>query len=235
MLKHILFDLDGTLLPMDQDVFVKTYFGLLARKMALRGYAPEKFIESVWASVRAMVKNNGDRTNEKVFWETMTAVYGEKILSEEGYLEEFYKTDFQSVKSVCGVNPEARETVKKIKESGICVSLATNPIFPAIATLSRISWAGLDKNDFELITTYENSIGGKPNLRYYEELLLKLGVKPEEVLMVGNDVSEDMVAEKLGLRVFLLTDCLINKENTDISSYPNGSFFELSEYIKSLT
>ena len=52
--------------------------------------------------------------------------------------------------------------------------------------------------------------------------------------MVGNDVSDDMVAKNLGMRVFLLTDCLINKNNEDISVYPNGSFDELFEYIDSL-
>ena len=52
--------------------------------------------------------------------------------------------------------------------------------------------------------------------------------------MVGNDVSEDMVAEKLGMKVFLITDCVINKENIDISQYPNGSFDDLLEYIEKL-
>ena len=33
-IKAVLFDLDGTLLPMDQDHFVKTYFQLLAQKLA---------------------------------------------------------------------------------------------------------------------------------------------------------------------------------------------------------
>ena len=33
-LKMILFDLDGTLLPMDQDVFTESYFKLLCKKMA---------------------------------------------------------------------------------------------------------------------------------------------------------------------------------------------------------
>ena len=36
-LTTILFDLDGTLLPMDNDVFVKTYFGLLAKTLAPHG------------------------------------------------------------------------------------------------------------------------------------------------------------------------------------------------------
>jgi FMN phosphatase YigB (HAD superfamily) len=62
----------------------------------------------------------------------------------------------------------------------------------------------------------------------------KLGVSPEECLMVGNDVNEDMIAETLGMKVFLLKDCIINKDNKDISIYPNGSFGELMEYVKSL-
>ena len=49
--------------------------------------------------------------------------------------------------------------------------------------------------------------------------------------MVGNDVDDDMVAKTVGMDVFLLTDCLINKKEKDISSYPNGGFDELKEYI----
>ena len=52
--------------------------------------------------------------------------------------------------------------------------------------------------------------------------------------MVGNDVNEDMVAEKLGMKVFLLTDCIINKDNKDISVYPNGGFDQLKEFIEKL-
>ena len=55
------------------------------------------------------------------------------------------------------------------------------------------------------------------NLKYYEEILEKNGLKPEECVMIGNDVSEDMITEKLGMKAFLLTDCLINKEEMDIS------------------
>jgi len=61
-----------------------------------------------------------------------------------------------------------------------------------------------------------------------------LGVAPEECLMVGNDVNEDMVAEKLGMQVFLLTDCLINKSGADVSRYPHGSFPELMAFIRDL-
>ena len=61
-----------------------------------------------------------------------------------------------------------------------------------------------------------------------------LGVCPEECLMVGNDVGEDMIVQTLGCRVFLLTDCLINPKGVDISVYPNGSYDALIDFIKKL-
>ena len=137
---------------------------------------------------------------------------------------------FQDVKTDCGFNTQAAGTVKKLKKDGFKLILATNPIFPAVATESRIKWAGLNKDDFLLYTTYENSHYCKPNPDYYREICEKLSLNPTECLMVGNDAEEDAAAEKLGMKVFLLTDCLINKKGKDISGYPHGGFKELTEY-----
>jgi hypothetical protein len=52
--------------------------------------------------------------------------------------------------------------------------------------------------------------------------------------MVGNDVREDMIAQSLGMQVFLLTDCLINRDNQDISAYPHGNFDDLKAFINAL-
>ena len=57
--------------------------------------------------------------------------------------------------------------------------------------------------------------------------LNKFNLKAEECLMIGNDVIDDMVATKLNMQVFLLTDCLINKNNEDINKFDNGSFEDL--------
>ena len=119
-----------------------------------------------------------------------------------------------------------------MKDRGCRVVLATNPLFPAIATESRARWAGLDPADFERITTYENSRFCKPNPAYYREILESIGEVPENCIMVGNDVGEDMVAQTLGMQVFLLTDCLINKQNADISAYPRGNFADLLEFLE---
>lgn len=231
-IKTVLFDLDGTLLPMDQDVFVRKYFGMIAEKLAPHGYDPKKLIDAIWMGTYAMIKNNGEKSNEEAFWEDFVSRFGERAKNDIPLFDEFYEQRFDEVSAVCGCNPEAAATVSWIKSRGLRVALATNPIFPAIATRKRIAWAGLTPEDFEFYTTYENSRFCKPNIDYYREVLAQLGSDPEECLMVGNDVGDDMIVEELGMKVFLLTDCLINKDNVDISKYPNGSFPELREFIE---
>lgn len=217
---------------MNQDEFVKAYFGGIAKKLAPCGYEPDKLIKSIWAGTAAMVNNDGKKTNETAFWNTFTEIYGEQARLDEPYFDAFYLEDFDKIQSSCGYTPKALKTVEWTKNSGLRVVLATNPIFPAIATKKRIRWAGLDESDFELITTYENSKYCKPNLNYYLDIINELHVLPSECLMVGNDVCEDMVAEKLGIKVFLLTDYLINKQGTDISVYPQGTFNDLTDFIQ---
>lgn len=234
MIKAIFFDLDGTLLPMDQDEFLKAYLGGLAKKMAPHGYAPDLLVKAIWKGTGAMVMNDGSTRNDEAFWNTFSAIFGRDTRVDEPVFEEFYHNEFQAVSKVCGCDPRAAEAIREIKAMGYRVVLATNPLFPSIATYSRARWAGLDPADFEFITTYENSYHCKPNPDYYQEILDKLDLKGEECVMVGNDVGEDMIAENLGMKVFLLTDCLINKDNKDISVYPNGSYPELLDYIRSL-
>lgn len=233
-MKVILFDLDGTLLPMDQEVFVKDYLGRMAKFLAPHGYDPALLVKALWAGTGAMVANDGTAVNEEVFWRVFSGVLGRDARKDEALFEAFYLGEFQNVRSSCGFTPEAADAIRRIKDLGYRVVLATNPLFPAVATQSRIKWAGLNPGDFELITTYENSRFCKPNPDYYREILGKLSLNGEDCLMVGNDVAEDMVAQTLGMKVFLLTDCLINKENADISVYPSGSFPELLHYIRSL-
>ena len=234
MTKAILFDLDGTLLPMDQDVFVKDYLGRMAAFLAPHGYDPQSLIKAILAGTGAMVKNDGKALNEDVFWYVFNSILGRDAKQDLALFEEFYRTEFQKAKDSCGFNPAAVEAIRQIKDMGYRLILATNPLFPAIATHSRIRWAGLNPEDFEMITTYENSRFCKPNPDYYREILGKIALDGSQCLMVGNDVGEDMIAGTLGMKTFLLTDCLINKTAEDITQYPNGSFPELLHYIRSL-
>lgn len=229
-LKAVLLDLDGTLLPMDQDVFSQAYFKALAAHAAPAGYAPKQLIAAILSGVSAMVKNDGSKTNEQLFWEDMRRIFGEKIWQDKGIFDVFYKTQFDALKTFCGFEEKAAKLVELLKRSGITLALATNPVFPKMATEMRIGWAGLKKEDFALITTFENTSFCKPNPKYYKYILDELGVLPEEALMIGNDAREDLSAKTLGIDVFLLTDCLINAGNADISDCPKGNFDDCIGY-----
>ena len=43
-----------------------------------------------------------------------------------------------------------------------------------------------------------------------------------------------MCAKELGMSVFLLTDCLINDKNKDVSGYRQGGYGELLAYLREL-
>lgn len=230
----VLFDLDGTLLPMDQDRFLGAYFSLLSKKLAPRGFEPKPLMDAIWDGIRAMIRNDGSKSNEAVFWDVFVQHFGRQVVEEMPYFDEFYHTEFRHVRQSCGFKEEAAQAIAILKEKGIPAILATNPVFPSIATENRIRWAGLEPSDFALYTTYENSRFCKPNLDYYREILTMHGLRAEECLMVGNDVDEDMITRELGMEVFLLTDCLINRHNTDITQFPHGGFPELINYLRAL-
>lgn len=233
-IKAVLFDLDGSLLPMDMETFVNAYFGTLVQKMAQYGYEPQRLIRTIRIGLDAMVKNDGSILNEDLFWNILIEEYGEKLKEDWPIFEAYYHNEFQTVQGACGFDPEAAKTVYALKDMGYRVILATNPLFPPLATQSRIRWAGLEPEDFELVTTYENSSFCKPNLDYYRDILARQALEPSECIMVGNDVSEDMIAEQLGIKTYLLTRDLINPHNEDINRYPHGDLPGFLAYLSTL-
>lgn len=233
-MRAVLFDLDGTLLPMDQDVFLKTYFQELAAKGAALGWEAGKLVQTILAGLEAMVNNDGSKTNEERFWEVFVAVFGPEIEKHTQEFERFYQHEFRRVKSAVRPTPLASQYVSLLKEKGYDLVLATNPVFPQVATWERLRWAGLDPQDFVLITTFENSRFTKPNLEYYGEILAALALQPGDCLLIGNDVEEDLCAALLGIEVFLVTDDLINPAEIDISRCLQGDRRVLLDFIKAL-
>ena len=222
MITTVMFDLDGTLLPMDYERFMKVYFSEICKKLAPYGFEAQELIDGIWAGTGAMVKNDGNRANEVVFWEKFEKVLGERVRRVRSVIDDFYSHEFCEARSACGFSQPLVDLVRDLKKAGYRIVLATNPIFPSIATESRIRWAGFDPSDFELITTYENIGCSKPNPEYYRELLRRLNVPADETIMIGNDVDEDMISESVGMQVYLLTDCLLNKSGKPIDAYPHG-------------
>lgn len=82
-IKLVLFDLDGTLLPMNQNEFTKGYFKLLVNKLSPYGYDPEKLVGSIWSGTSAMVKNNEEQSNEDAYWMRFREIYGRKAVDDK--------------------------------------------------------------------------------------------------------------------------------------------------------
>ena len=218
-----LFDLDGTLLPMDQDEFLKLYFAAIAKHFSGQ-YDIPALTKTIWAGTDAMIKNDGRQTNADVFWACAQKMMSLKRSDVENDFLHFYNTDFALAKGATSADPEIIRCVHRLKQKGYTIVAATNPFFPEIATKNRLAWAGFDPDDFDLITTYEHCHYCKPNLNYYRELLEHLGKTPQDCIMVGNDNQEDMCAEQLGIQGYLITDCLINRNDAPMTCHWHGSF-----------
>lgn len=220
----VLFDLDGTLLPMELEAFTRLYFGLLAQKAVPFGFQPEPLINAVWKGTGAMMKNNGDMPNCDRFWQVFGAELGPKAAALRPEFDDFYAREFHGARPSTRENPLALKAVRGLRGKGYEVILATNPLFPAVGVATRLSWLGLGLEDFSMVTTYENSSYCKPSPGYYREILEKAGRRPAECLMVGNDAREDLAAREAGLGVYLVTDCLENPGGQDLSGVDKGSF-----------
>ncbi len=229
-MKTILFDLDGTLLPLDTDLFVQKYLEKLSIKMS-RYLEPKIFIDKLLKATEAMIINLDDKTNEEVFIEHFFNdwfVDKEEIMQE---FENFYLNEFKSLKSVAKPNPYALEILEHLKSKNINLVIATNPLFPLVAIKERLSWIDLKDDYFELITSYETMKYCKPHIQYYQQIVDIMGINPKECLMVGNDVQEDLVASKIGMKTFLVEDYLINSKNSTIETDYRGSFKDLRNFI----
>lgn len=231
----VLFDLDGTLIRMDQDEFIKQYFISIISRLSALGTNADLMRRALETAVVATLKNDGSITNEQRFWQTFRAVAGDETDRVEDEIKGYYEKDFLDViQATCSAYPRTREILNLVKSRGLRSVLATNPLFPTVATYHRIELGGMSPSEFEYITAYENSSFCKPNPAYFTELLSRLKIAPEECVMIGNDTRDDFCAHALGIPVFILTPCLINKGGVDLSQYPHGDFDELAEYIESL-
>lgn len=211
MIKAIFFDLDGTLLPMDEREFVKIYFYSLSEKLRQYNYEQKQLIDTIIKGTELMYRNVGPLSNEEVFFSYFKSVYGEEKLQDKKYFDEYYLNEFLTTKNACGENPFAKEIVNFCKDNFEKVILSTNPIFPLIATKKRMGFVGLFMDDFDYVTSYENCCNCKPNPQYFIDLLEKFNLKPEEVILFGNNTYEDgECALKAGIRCILVGETLIN-------------------------
>lgn len=229
----VLFDLDGTLLPMDVDIFTKHYLKELSSYFS-DIMDSKQLINYIWTSTEEMVANIEEVTNEDVFMNKFQNLINDDIKVYRDRFDEFYNTNFLKLKGCTVEMPYVKKSVDLLKKKGYEMVIATNPLFPLTAILHRINWAGLDPSDFIYITSYERNHYCKPQIQFYQEVLKDINKKPSECIMVGNDVQEDLVSKELGIKTFLIEDYIIHRKNEPINTDYQGSYEDFYKFTQSL-
>ena len=203
----LLLDLDDTLLDTNLEAFAPAYFQALAQHLSNR-LPPDRMLRALVMGTSAMNESNDPtRTLEEIF---DSEFYPRLSISKEELapaLDDFYTNVFPSLAVHTRQRREAAGLIDWAIDCGIRVAIATDPLLPRKATYERIRWAGIDPERIELISTFENFHFSKTYPAYYAEVLGHLGWPEGPVVMVGNDVTRDLLpAHQLGLTTYLVND-----------------------------
>ena len=227
MIRAILFDLDGTLLSVNQVEFMRNYIGLLSPRFA-HLLPSDRFAKQLLRSIDVMIKGpKPDHTNLQTFFDDFSKATGLTYNTLWPIFEEFYATDFPALQCMSRANPEGKKVIEFALQQGFMTALASNPVLPMAAVVERIRWAELSVEQFAVIPSIEDFHFCKPHLGFFEEIARKLKLKPTECLMVGNHPVEDMVARELGLKTFFLAE---SSDDNKLSDY-SGELSDLSQLI----
>jgi FMN phosphatase YigB (HAD superfamily) len=224
-----MFDLDGTLIHFEFEGFMRAYLAAVGARVA-PVMDPRRFVSQLLKSTEAMMANlDPNRTNQEVFMEDF---FSKMDLPQDvlmPVIDSFYREDFPNLAGTLGIRPlpAARPVLEDLFRRGYEVVIATNPVFPRVATEERLRWGGIGDLPFRLVTVYEDCHFCKPNPEYYEEVLSMIGRKPEECIMVGNDVDEDLAAGELGIKTYLVEDCLMGSGALGFKPDYRGKFNDL--------
>lgn len=233
MIDTILFDLDGTLLPLDMQKFTEIYFHEMGHMF--KDMIDSKLLAKyVWAATEEMVGNIEYKTNEEVFMNRFSELVGGDISKYTERFDTFYDTLFHKTREAVQSQSLVSESIAILKEKHYKLVVATNPMFPRKAIHHRIKWAGLDLEDFVYITSYEDNHYCKPQLHFYKEVLDIIGKRPEQCMMVGNDVQEDLIALNIGMETFLIKNHMINRTQETINSTYEGNYEDFYSFVKGL-
>ncbi len=231
MIKAVLFDLDGTLLGVDMEDFLRKYLLRLSEHFA-HLMEPDAFVSSLLSSTQATILNNDPATTNM---EVFMADFFQRVPHPPDLMlpmfDRFYEEVFPQLREFVALWPQAREAIETVQELGWPIVIATNPIFPKAAIEHRMDWAGVLEYDYKLVTSYETMHLCKPNPGYYLEICEYIKTPPQHCLMVGNDVDDDIAAAaNVGMKTILVSNLLVNKSGIK----PPADFSVRIEELKSL-
>ena len=136
-IKIILFDLDGTLLDINLDLFVSQYTKLWAQSVA-HLISFNKFIAKVLKASKAVEENTGENSNADVYFNAFFPIEGYTHEDLEPFFNNFYETDVSKLHQFAQRKPEARKAIQTAFDKGYDVTIATTLLLPAFVIEQRL-------------------------------------------------------------------------------------------------
>ncbi len=208
MIKAVLLDLDQTLLRNPIDAFLMEYFNLLEVFFKKRGYN-NSIQQALMACVADLERpHDVTLTNYDVFMLRLEKALKRPRHELESDFNIFYREVYPQLRRCTAAIEGVNTLVETLLSLDLALVIATNPLFPTSAIEQRLHWAGFsDLTRFSYITTAENMHFAKPNPAYYAEILARIGIEPDEAIMVGDDVRNDIeAAARLGIYTYHIAE-----------------------------
>ena len=209
MIKAVLLDLDNTLLHNPDRQWAQTFlrgwdrhfqdrYGIAQASDALRS-----------AMARLNRDSNGSISNADLIQDTLCRHLPLDRAEIKRAVDDFYAGPYHCFKVATAPVAGAAELVRRLLSQNLLVAIATNPLFPESATQARVAWAGLSDciSELAFITNSENMRYAKPNPAYFAETIARVGVEPDEALVVGDSRTNDIEpALSLGLHAWQVSE-----------------------------
>ena len=136
----------------------------------------------------------------------------------EDRLDLFFAFLNDTIRKYVFADPCSVPLVSALLEQNLAVALAVQPIYPETSILEWLDWTGLSpyKDDLEFIACSRDLHFVKPDPAFYAEIVARIGVEPDETLLIGNFRSNvSATAKAAGLHTWQIC-----------KSAPLAAFFE---------
>jgi len=230
----LLVDLDDTLLNTNLQAFIPAYFQSLSKELTPHA-APDIMLRALLKGTHSMNESaDFSRTLQDVFEAEFYPHLNVSRSEIEPAIEKFYDNVFPNLGGLTTQVLDAKTFVDWAIRRGYRVAIATDPLFPRMATYHRLRWAGFDPKQFELVSSFENFHFTKTHPAYYAEVLGRMGWPEGPVLMVGNDLDRDIFpSKKLGLAAFHVDVESAASLRKD-AQQPRGTLSDLIQWLDSI-